>query len=198
MIMSFRNFIRSIASISIMLCGVMNSAATAQVSDTLKVERRNQQNVLLNASSESQPRVISLGIPQWGFPIMEDGLPTSMYNDFFPGFWTWRGGSAIESMYLSSLDESALFLGNTGYYPISTSKMYSEQVEGSVNYSISHHGRNQIEANFTLPFGKGWGMNVNVPFGAGGGTLLPFFCICGVAAVICGIIAFWMNKKGMF
>lgn len=162
MIMSFRNFIRSIASISIMLCGVMNSAATAQVSDTLKVERRNQQNVLLNASSESQPRVISLGIPQWGFPIMEDGLPTSMYNDFFPGFWTWRGGSAIESMYLSSLDESALFLGNAGYYPISTSKMYSEQVEGSVNYSISHHGRNQIEANLTLPFGKGWGMNVNV------------------------------------
>lgn len=29
-------------------------------------DRRNTQNVLLNASSDSQPRVISLGIPQWG------------------------------------------------------------------------------------------------------------------------------------
>ena len=43
-------------------------------------------------------------------------------------------------------------------------------------------------------FASFWGMNVDVPFAADH-TLLPFFGICGVAIVICGFIAFWLNKK---
>lgn len=58
MTVSFRNFIRSIASISIMSCGIVSTAAMGQASDTLRTERRNQQNVLLNAASDSQPCVI--------------------------------------------------------------------------------------------------------------------------------------------
>lgn len=148
----------------IVLCLIIGSICNSfasSLADTLGTERRNKQNVLLNASSESQPRVISLGIPQWGYPIMEDGLPTSMYSDFFPGFWTWRGGASVESMELARLDESAILLGNAGYYPMSRSKLTSDSFEGNIDYTFNHHGRNLIEVNLTTPLGKGWGLNIN-------------------------------------
>lgn len=151
---------RIIISAFLILGCIWNSSAS-DGADTLSTGRRNNQNVLLNASSDSQPRVISLGIPQWGYPIMEDGLPTSMYSDFFPGFWSWRSGSSVESMQLSRLDESALMLGSAGYYPMSRSKLTSEKFEGTADYSVNHHGRNLLEINFTTPLGRGWGINVN-------------------------------------
>ena len=61
---------------------MVGSLAMAQEADTLKTgqERRSNQNVMLNASYASIPRTISLGIPEWGTYIMDDGLPalTSM------------------------------------------------------------------------------------------------------------------------
>ena len=64
------------------------SVVTAQEADTLKTgsERRSNQNVMLNASYASIPRTISLGIPEWGTYIMDDGLPASMFKDYFAGY----------------------------------------------------------------------------------------------------------------
>ena len=135
----------------------------AQQADTLATaERRSNQNVLLNASSESQPRIISLGIPQWGGAIIEDGLPTSMFNDFFPGYWSWHSGLGTASMKLTRLDESALQLGQTGFYPMSVSRVGAEHPEGAVTYSVNHYGRNQIDVNYATPLGRGWGLDLNV------------------------------------
>jgi hypothetical protein len=95
----------------LLLAMLLNVAvATAQEADTLKTgsERRSNQNVMLNASYASIPRTISLGIPGWGTYIMDDGLPASMFNDFFPGYLSWRSGLSTESMQLTRLDESAM------------------------------------------------------------------------------------------
>ena len=95
----------------LLLAMLLNVAvATAQEADTLKTgsERRSNQNVMLNASYASIPRTISLGIPRWGTYIMDDGLPASMLNDFFPGYLSWRSGLSTESMQLTRLDESAM------------------------------------------------------------------------------------------
>jgi len=95
----------------LLLAMLLNVAvATAQEADTLKTgsERRSNQNVMLNASYASIPRTISLGIPGWGTYIMDDGLPASMFNDFFPGYMSWRSGLSTESMQLTRLDESAM------------------------------------------------------------------------------------------
>ena len=143
-------------------CSLFGIAQPRENVDSLSTERRSNQNVLLNASSDSQPRVISLGIPQWGSAIMEDGLPTAMYTDFFPGFWTWRSGLGTESMSLMRLDESALELGNSGFYPISTSKVEVSEFEGATEFSLSHFGRLQAEVNIATPLGKGWSLNMNV------------------------------------
>ena len=95
----------------LLLAMLLNVAvATAQEADTLKTgsERRSNQNVMLNASYASIPRTISLGIPGWGTYIMDDGLPASMFNDFFPGYLSGRSGLSTESMQLTRLDESAM------------------------------------------------------------------------------------------
>ncbi len=95
----------------LLLAMLLNVAvATAQEADTLKTgsERRSNQNVMLNASYASIPRTISLGIPGWGTYIMDDGLSASMFNDFFPGYLSWRSGLSTESMQLTRLDESAM------------------------------------------------------------------------------------------
>ena len=139
------------------------AAAAQQPADTLgSGERRSNQNVLLNASSTSQPRVISLGIPQWGTAILEDGLPASMYTDFFPGFWSWHSGLSTESMELTRLDESALQLGNTGFYPMSVSRTGALRPEAAVTYTVNHYGRNLVDLNVATPLGRGWGLDLNV------------------------------------
>jgi len=124
-------------------------------------ERRSNQNVMLNATSTSQPRFISLGMPQWGIRIMEDGLPTSMYGDFFPGYWSWHEGLGTESMQLTTLDESALQLGITGFFASTISKTGSNQMSIAMNYSFNQYGRQQIDFNLTTPLRHGWGLSVN-------------------------------------
>ena len=59
-----------------------NMEAQNELPDSVSTDRRSNQNVMLNASSASQPRVISLGIPQWGTTIVDDGLPASFYLDY--------------------------------------------------------------------------------------------------------------------
>ncbi len=142
--------------------GLTALAMPGTEADSTDTERRSQQNVLLNASADSQPRVISLGIPQWGTAIMEDGLPTSMYTDFFPGFWSWHSGLGTEALTLTRLDESALQLGNTGFYPMSTSKIDADRLEGIVDLSINHYGRLQANVNMATPLGRGWSLDFNV------------------------------------
>lgn len=125
-------------------------------------ERRSNQNVLLNASSTTMPRTISLGIPEWGTHIMEDGLPSAVFKDFFPGYWSWRSGLATKDMQLTRLDESAIQLGAIGFYPVSLSSTGADKLEGQVQYLTDIHGRHEVEAHVAAPLGKGWGLDLNV------------------------------------
>jgi hypothetical protein len=125
------------------------------------IEHRSKQNVMLNATSTSQPRFISLGMPKWGIRIMEDGLPASMYGDFFPGYWSWHKGLGTESMQLTTLDESALQLGITGFFASTTSKTGSEKRCIALNYSFNQYGRQQIDINLSTPLRHGWGLSLN-------------------------------------
>ena len=140
------------------------SMAIAQDADTLKSgsERRSNQNVMLNASYASIPRTISLGIPEWGTYIMDDGLPASMFKDYFPGYLSWRSGLSTESMQLTRLDESAIQLGTTGFFPMSVSKAGADKAEGAAKYTANQYGRHEIELHTASPLGNGWGIDLNV------------------------------------
>lgn len=145
------------------LCYLLPAVAQEEKSDTVvfEKERRSNQNVLLNASSATQPRFISLGMPQWGTHIMEDGLPCSTYSDYFPGFWSWHSGLGTESMQVTTLDESALQLGEAGFFASSTSKTGAERLEAQVDYTLNQYGRNVIDVLVATPLKNGWGLSLN-------------------------------------
>jgi len=129
--------------------------------DSIQETRRSNQNVMLNASSATQPRTISLGVPSSGSAIFEDGLPVSFYLGFFPGHWSWHNGLNTESMSLSTLDESALRVGIIGYFPSTTSKVTADRLSGGINYSLNQYGQHQVDLNVGAPLGNGWGFNLN-------------------------------------
>ena len=146
----------------ITLCFTTGSLwAQNNANDSIQENRRSNQNVMLNASSATQPRTISLGIPSSGSAIFEDGLPVSFYLGFFPGHWSWHNGLNTQSMSLSTLDESALRVGIIGYFPSTTSKVTAEKLSGGINYSVNQYGQHQVDLNVGAPLGKGWGFNLN-------------------------------------
>ena len=75
-------------------------------------EERNR-NVMLNASSDVQPRQISIGLPaKFTTFIFEDGLPVSYcYWPILP-YTSWHSGVSQSSSSLMSLGESALQYGS--------------------------------------------------------------------------------------
>ncbi len=135
--------------------------AQTNANDSIQETRRSNQNVMLNASSATAPRTISLGIPSSGSAIFEDGLPVSFYLGFFPGHWSWHNGLNTESMSLSTLDESALRVGVIGYFPSTTSKVTAPKLEAGINYSLNQYGQHQVDLNVGAPLGNGWGFNLN-------------------------------------
>ncbi len=66
--------------LSIATC--MSAMAQDVLTDSTKnTSGDSNRNVLMNASSATQPRQISLGLPISGYAYMfEDGLPVSYYN----------------------------------------------------------------------------------------------------------------------
>lgn len=153
-------------TLAIFLLLLCCNAAFAQTEKTDSIgadsERRSNQNVLLNASSTTTPRTISLGIPEWGTSIMEDGLPTSVFKDYFPGYWSWRSGLSTQSMQLTRLDEAAIQMGNIGFYPMSISNTGADKLEGAVKYMTDIHGRHDLDSHIATPLGNGWGIDLNV------------------------------------
>lgn len=150
--------------LGVVLCSLAVSiSVNAQqvTNDSILENRRSNQNVMLNASSATAPRTISLGIPSSGSAIFEDGLPVSFYLGFFPGHWSWHNGLNTQSMSLSTLDESALRVGIIGYFPSTTSKVTAPKLEAGINYSLNQYGQHQIDLNVGAPLGNGWGFNLN-------------------------------------
>lgn len=147
--------------IALSLLSTVSIFAQSNANDSIQETRRSNQNVMLNASSATAPRTISLGIPSSGSAIFEDGLPVSFYLGFFPGHWSWHNGLNTESMSLSTLDESALRVGVIGYFPSTTSKVTATKLEAGINYSFNQYGQHQIDLNVGTPLGNGWGFNLN-------------------------------------
>ena len=89
--------------LTITLLGIttfIGTKAQDVVIDTMKnVSGDNNRNVLMNASSASQPRQISLGLPISGYAyIYEDGLPVSYYNYQVYPYKSWHSGVSHEAV----------------------------------------------------------------------------------------------------
>lgn len=102
------------------------TAVQDSVPETKEVKNRN---VMLNASSDNQPRQISIGLPSSLLTtIYEDGLPVSY------GIWPclpycyWTGSAMHSRVGLTSIGENAITNGSVNYSVDSYTREGGEQV----------------------------------------------------------------------
>lgn len=124
------------------------------INNTKEVKNRN---VMLNASSDNQPRQISIGLPSsLSATIYEDGLPV-MYN-IWPclPYLYWTGTAQHSNISLLSLGESALKMGAVNYSVMSTTRRGGENFEGHVNYTTNIFNLQRFDWSLAGPIAKGW------------------------------------------
>lgn len=128
------------------------------VPDTKEVKNRN---VMLNASSDNQPRQISIGLPSsLSATIYEDGLPVS-YNVWpcLPYLY-WTGTASHSSMGVMSIGESALSSGAVNYAVVSTTRTGTDKFEGHANYTTNIFGLQRFDVNLAGPIANGWSYSI--------------------------------------
>lgn len=146
--------------ISTVLILLSASFSYAQESkDTEKEGDGNNSAMFLNASSDSKPRQISLGLPTksgGSVQIFEDGLPVSYYNYQLQPHKSWHAGVSASSTGTMSPSESALRYGEINYFAESTSRYGSDSFRGSLSYTLGSYGQNKIDLNVSGPIAAGW------------------------------------------
>ncbi len=124
------------------------------VQDAKEVKNRN---VMLNASSDNQPRQISIGLPSsLSATIYEDGFPVS-YN-IWPclPFLYWTGTTAHGRMGLMSLGESAITNGAVNYAVQSYTREGSDKFEGHIKYTTNTFNLQRFDMSVAGPISNGW------------------------------------------
>lgn len=153
---------RVLPTMLLSILAFMGARAQDAVIDSMKnTSGDSNRNVLMNASSATQPRQISLGLPISGYAyIFEDGLPVSYYNYQVYPYKSWHNGVSHESVRTMGPQDMVLKYGVITYSVDSKSKLAGDRLEGKMNYSFNHFGRHTVDANISTPLGKGWGISV--------------------------------------
>ena len=151
----------------VLLSAALMSATTAMAQDEIKTDsvpttkEVKNRNVMLNASSDNQPRQISIGLPtSHSATIYEDGMPVSYYEWPCLPYLYWTGTSAHSSTGLMSLGESAITNGVVNYAVLSKTRTGGKQHEGHVNYTVSNYGKQTFDVSVAGPIAKGWSFSL--------------------------------------
>lgn len=128
------------------------------VPETKEVKNRN---VMLNASSDNQPRQISIGLPaSLSATIYEDGLPVSYSIWPCLPYLYWTGTAQHGSMGLMSLGESAITNGAVNYTVLSNTRTGGDRFEGHVNYTTNIYNKQTFDLSMASPLGEGWSLSL--------------------------------------
>ena len=113
---------------------------------------------MLNASNETGPRQIPIGIPGnvLDINISEDNLPVVFY--WWPSIPTlhWRADASLSNLGLNTFNETAITCGAIGYGVNSDSQLGGKSFRGKLNYTINHFGSEKVEMNINGPISNGW------------------------------------------
>lgn len=137
--------------------------AQNQKPDTTTVKRNTKEesnrNIMLNASDDTGPRQISIGLPVVNpsdVIILENDLPVVYhYWPHFPNTH-WRADSSLGRMGLLKLSEVQTTTGRVGYATNSYTKLGTDNFEGRFNYRLNHFGMQQFDLTVSGSMGKGW------------------------------------------
>ena len=168
------------------------------VPETKQVKNRN---VMLNASSDNQPRQISIGLPSsLSATIYEDGLPVS-YNVWpcLP-YQYWTGTAAHGGMGLMSLGESAIKNGAVNYAVLSSTRKEAQKFEGHVNYKTNIYNLQRFDLAIAGPIAKGWSyaLGAYVNLDPGSNKLADIQYANDMKIIKASVSKVWNDGKGKF
>ena len=139
----------------------LGASVIAQQKDSLSQKQKapdteENRNVMLNASSNTGPREVNIGLPSsvGGITVLENDLPV-VYH-----FWpelpsrTWRPSQSLDMAGLVSVSESTVTLGDFGYAVSSYTKTGSDRTQLVGTIKGNHHGYYLGDVNLSGRFGN--------------------------------------------
>lgn len=133
-----------------------DSIATASVG-------RDADNMMLNASDESSPRFINVGLPEatGGTVVTENGMPVTYDTNALTTNKAWRQDGSFTKGASRNLAETAIKLGEVGVSMSTISKQGGKKFAGAVNFKTNSFGLLNGNISLSGPIKNGWGYAVN-------------------------------------
>ena len=146
-----------------LLCGTLPAYAQKQksgennaVSDSVfSVGKKEEMNVLLNASDANKPREIPIGLPSGDVTVYENQLPAVYSSSLHNLSAHWRNDAGVSGVSLMNPMESAIATGNIAYSVISSLQTGEKRFKGNINYQGNQFGWQQFDMNISGPLSKG-------------------------------------------
>lgn len=124
---------------------------------------RDADNMMLNASDESSPRFINVGLPEatGGTVVTENGMPVTYDTNALTTNKAWRQDGSFTKGASRNLAETAIKLGEVGVSMSTISKQGGKKFAGVVNFKTNSFGMLNGNVSLSGPIKKGWGYAVN-------------------------------------
>ncbi|TGX83127.1 TonB-dependent receptor [Palleniella muris] len=128
---------------------VASSAATEQRDTTESVtqEKKEERNVMLNASDANKPREIQIGLPSEDINVYENGLPAVYSSAVHKLSAHWRSDNSLGEVSLMTPSESAIATGNVAYSVNSNSRWGEKAFHAILSYKANHFGWQNFDMN---------------------------------------------------
>ncbi len=133
-----------------------NMAYQVETDSTETAPKKEERNVMLNASDANKPREIQIGLPSEDVNVYENGLPAVYSSSVHKLATHWRSDASLGEVGLLSPSESAIMTGNIAYSVNSYSKIGQKEFKGVLNYKANHYGMQQFDLNVSGGIGDNW------------------------------------------
>ena len=145
-----------------MLCTVTTFGAEIEKVvkvDTVKTateKKDRSKDVLLNANSATDPRIVPIGLPAAYTIVEQDGLPAVYFWDPNPTQVHWRNEFSLAQVSSNTMSETALQQGEVGIAVTSKSMLGGPQFKGRMKYEGNTNGKHLFDVNVSGPLAKNW------------------------------------------
>lgn len=119
-------------------------------------EKKEERNVMLNASDANKPREIQIGLPSEDVTVYENGLPAVYSSSVHKLSAHWRSDVSLKGTDLMTPSESAIATGNIAYAVSSFSELGQKEFKGKLNYKANHFGMQNVDLNLSGGIGDNW------------------------------------------
>ena len=131
------------------------SQATSNSNDNGS-EKKEERNVMLNASDANKPREIQIGLPSEDVTVYENGLPAVYSSSVHKLSAHWRSDASLKGTDLMTPSESAIQTGNIAYAVSAFSELGQKDFQGKFNYKANHFGMQNFDLNLSGGIGDNW------------------------------------------